>query len=133
MNVVVADTSPINYLVLIDCIELLRQLYSRIVVPVEVFRELTNADAPAQVAALMLSRPDWIEVRSASLNPASPPLADGPALDIGEEAAIRLALTEADPLLLIDEAPGRSLHAWGFRTRERLESWLQARRRGSST
>jgi len=51
MKVVVADTSPLNYLVLIDCVELLRSLYTHIVIPVEVFNELTVVGAALQVAA----------------------------------------------------------------------------------
>jgi predicted nucleic acid-binding protein len=33
MKVVVSDTSPINYLILIGCIHLLQKLYGRIVIP----------------------------------------------------------------------------------------------------
>ncbi len=40
MSVVVADTSPINYLVLIDCIDVLRQLYGTVLIPFEVLSEL---------------------------------------------------------------------------------------------
>ena len=65
MKVVVADTSPISYLILIDYIDLLGSLYSRIVIPDAVFNELTAVGAPPQVAAWIRSRPDWIEVRSA--------------------------------------------------------------------
>jgi len=43
MKVVVADTSPVNYLVLIDCIDVLRRLYARVVIPDEVLSELTSA------------------------------------------------------------------------------------------
>jgi predicted nucleic acid-binding protein len=39
MTVVIADTSPLNYLVLIAEIELLPQLYGTIVIPREVFLE----------------------------------------------------------------------------------------------
>ena len=40
MTVVVADTSPLNYLILVGEIGILSQLYGRIVVPEEVFAEL---------------------------------------------------------------------------------------------
>lgn len=49
MKVVVADTSPINYLVLIDAIHTLKDLYSRIVIPQDVFQELTSPGAPIVV------------------------------------------------------------------------------------
>ena len=44
--VVVADTSPINYLVLIARIELLKQLYARILIPPAVLAELKHPAAP---------------------------------------------------------------------------------------
>lgn len=50
MRVVVADTSPIIYLVLIESIDLLRRLYRRVVIPEEVLRELS---APGR-------RPRWL-------------------------------------------------------------------------
>jgi hypothetical protein len=40
MRVVVADTSPLNYLVLIDSVDILPQLFGRVIVPVEVVAEL---------------------------------------------------------------------------------------------
>ena len=39
MTVVIADTSPINYLVLIDEVGILPRLYRRIVISEEVFAE----------------------------------------------------------------------------------------------
>jgi predicted nucleic acid-binding protein len=106
--VVVADTSPVNYLVLIDCIEVLRVLYGRIVIPSEVFGELIAEGAPVAVASWIRSQPEWIEVRRAQQK-APPPIAIDGNLDAGEEAAIRLALIEPGSLLLIDESAGRAV------------------------
>jgi predicted nucleic acid-binding protein len=50
VTVVVADTSPINYLVLIDEIGILPRPYHRIVIPEEVFIELVDEGAPPRVA-----------------------------------------------------------------------------------
>ena len=36
MTVVVADTSPLNYLILIEAIDLLPRLYKNIIIPAEV-------------------------------------------------------------------------------------------------
>jgi predicted nucleic acid-binding protein len=47
--VVVADTSPINYLVLIAQIDLLKQLYARILIPPAVVAELKHPVAPKPV------------------------------------------------------------------------------------
>src|ERR1039458_9710793 len=109
MKVVIADTSPINYLVLIDCVSLLRSLYARIVIPVEVFAELTAPGAPPQVASWLRSQPDWVEVRPAPPGDTPQLAAHEADLDGGELAAIRLALMERDSLLLIDEAAGRGV------------------------
>ena len=111
MKVVIADTSPINYLILIEEIDLLRKLYTRIVIPPEVFQELISAGAPPEVAAWMQSRPTWVKVRSPLVTaPVASALTEA-ELDAGEQAAIRLALVEHDVLLLIDEAIGRSVAA----------------------
>ena len=109
MRVVVADTSPINYLVLIDCVELLRDLYAEIVIPTVVLDELSALGAPPPVVSWIRSRPDWVAVRSA---PEAASIQVGiyeSTLGDGEAAAIRLALSEPDSLLLIDETAGRSV------------------------
>jgi predicted nucleic acid-binding protein len=103
MTVVVADTSPLNYLILIDAIDLLPRLYGRIIVPVEVLNELMDSGAPRTVSGWATQVPEWVEVRSA-------PLSNDPTLsrlDEGERCAILLAQSEAEVLLLIDEAAGR--------------------------
>lgn len=48
---VVADTSPLNYLVWIGLSDLLPALFGRVVVPPEVIAELSAADAPSVVRA----------------------------------------------------------------------------------
>jgi predicted nucleic acid-binding protein len=103
MTVVVADTSPLNYLILIEAIDLLPRLYRRIVIPVEVLNELVDNGAPRAVSEWATRLPHWVEIRSA-------PLSHDPTLsflDQGEMCAILLAQSEADVLLLIDEAAGR--------------------------
>jgi predicted nucleic acid-binding protein len=50
MTVVVADTSPINYLILIGEIGVLQQLYHRVVIPEEVFSELMGTGAHLKYA-----------------------------------------------------------------------------------
>jgi predicted nucleic acid-binding protein len=109
MKVVVADTSPINYLVLIDCVDLLRELYKRIVIPKLVLDELSAPGAPPRVASWIQSRPDWVEVWAVPESASFLAGINESALDEGEAAAIRLALSEPDSLLLIDESAGRSV------------------------
>lgn len=47
--IVVADTSPINYLILIEAIDVLPALYQKIVVPTAVYDELQSDATPAEV------------------------------------------------------------------------------------
>src|SRR2546426_683629 len=103
MTVVVDDTSPLNYLVLIEAIDLLPRLYRRVLIPQEVFQKLREPGAPPPVSAWIDEPPDWLEVRLAPwvVDPALD------ALDPGERAAILLAQQESDVLLLMDDASGR--------------------------
>jgi len=104
MTVVVADTSPLNYLVLIGQIDILRGLYGRVVVPPEVLAELSDRSAPRAVLEWIQSRPEWLEVRVPREGKSDSALSQ---IDPGERAAILLAQEERDVLLLIDDAAGR--------------------------
>ena len=50
MRVVIADTSPINYLVLIGEITILPRPYGQILIPAEVLAELSDPGAPPEVS-----------------------------------------------------------------------------------
>lgn len=104
MTVVVADTSPLNYLVLIGQIEILQVLYGRVLVPSEVLAELADSGAPPEVSDWIQARPEWLQVRAAQADQNDPALQE---IDPGERAAILLAQEEPDVLLLIDDAAGR--------------------------
>lgn len=60
--IAVVDASPLCYLVLIGEIDLLPQLFSRVVVPQAVILELRHEDAPAVVQSWATDLPDWIFV-----------------------------------------------------------------------
>ena len=85
--IVVADTSPLNYLIQIACDSLLPQLYGRIVIPSGVMRELEHPSAPEAVRAWITNVPNWIEVSLIS----SMPDAELAYLGLGEREAIQLA------------------------------------------
>lgn len=55
--IVVADTSPINYLILIRQINLLQQLYAQILIPSAVLKELKHPAAPNLTFAVRESFP----------------------------------------------------------------------------
>lgn len=96
--IVISDTSPINYLVLIDEIDLLPKLFGEVVVPSAVTKELNHPGAPNKVRRWIGSPPLWLEIRD--------PLFIDPTiqLDTGETSAISLALEiNADEILLDDK------------------------------
>ena len=62
--IVVADTSPINYLSLIGHIDILPALYGQIVIPSTVQEEMLHPSAPLAVRALAEHPPRWLEVRT---------------------------------------------------------------------
>jgi len=49
MRLVVADTGPVNYLVLVDAIGVLPKLFERIYIPAAVHAELIDTEAPEEV------------------------------------------------------------------------------------
>ncbi len=55
--IVVADTSPLNYLVLIGHIDILARIYAEVLVPQTVLDELQDSDAPAEVRAWVSAPP----------------------------------------------------------------------------
>lgn len=88
MRLVVADTGPINYLVLIGAIELLPKLFEKVFTPAAVQAELLDPDAPAEVRAWVAQPPPWLEVTPISATIDDPAWR---ALDAGERAALALA------------------------------------------
>jgi predicted nucleic acid-binding protein len=112
--IVVADTGPLNYLVLIGEVDVLCALYKRVIVPEAVAKELRADKAPAAVQTWIGHPPEWLEVRPDP--PSDPTLA---LLDPGERAALALAeLLQAEEVLIDDldgrrEAERRHLHITG--------------------
>ena len=100
--IVVADSSPLNYLIQIQHDSLLQELYTRVFVPTAVIEELRHPRAPVAIASWLQRIPTWLEVRSATSKVGS--LED---LDAGEREAIFLAEEMRANLLLIDEKQGR--------------------------
>lgn len=96
--IIVSDTSPINYLILIEQIHTLYELYRRVIVPASVHRELQAAETPDAIRSWLAERPDWLEVVSVS-NPADSNL---DYLGEGERDTILLAKELGADGLLID-------------------------------
>src|ERR1700674_1735667 len=101
--ILVADTSPINYLILIGEIEILTKMYGRVVIPRAVREELLRPSAPEKVRNWTSQLPIWLEVRT----PSNAPDALLAALDPGERDAIMLAGELRADQLIVDDRQGR--------------------------
>jgi predicted nucleic acid-binding protein len=127
MIVVVADTSPLNYLIQIGYQELLPTLFEQVFVPAAVLEELQHAGTPPAVQAFVRQIPPWIVVRRVCLKP-DPTLA---VLDPGEREAIQLAMDEHADLVLMDEKMGvRLARQQGLRVIGTLGVLVQAAQHG---
>lgn len=102
--IVIADTTPIRYLVILGLADLLPRLYGDVVIPSAVFDELTSSGSPTEVRNFLSNKPDWLEVKALS-KPVSSALLE--ILDRGESEAIELAIEISAGLILIDERLGR--------------------------
>ena len=67
MQSIVADTTPLNYLVLIQAADILPELYRTVLIPPAVKAELAHANTPAVVRAWISQPPAWLEVVSPSI------------------------------------------------------------------
>lgn len=101
--IAVLDASPLCYLVLIGEIDLLPQLFSRVVVPQTVIVELRHDDAPATVRNWASNLPIWISVEETPDT-----FSEGmEKLQAGERAAILLAELIQANIIIIDEKAAR--------------------------
>ena len=61
--IVVADASPLHYLVLIDQIAVLPPLYGQVIIPSVVCEELQRPQTPEVVRLWMAHPPPWLDSR----------------------------------------------------------------------
>ena len=103
--IVVADTGPLHYLILLDHADLLHRFYGDVLVPEAVATELSAPSAPELVRHWMAQRPEWLSVVPVERDRVQDVTDE---LDLGERAAIALAGVVHADLLLIDKAAGRA-------------------------
>ena len=103
--IVVSDTSPICYLLLIGEIELLPQLYGQVLIPRIVEQELSDERSPVAVKNWIKAPPKWLIIQDVTV----PADKDLDIINAGEKAAIILALQEGANLIIVDEALGRKV------------------------
>ncbi|MCC5637100.1 DUF3368 domain-containing protein [Nostoc sp. CHAB 5844] len=102
-SVIVADSSPLISLSIIAQLELLPQLYQRILLPPSVWNEVTvqGVGLPGSQAVSQLT---WLEIQTPEalmLEPLSI------LVDLGEAEAIALAQSIPDSTVLLDDAQAR--------------------------
>jgi predicted nucleic acid-binding protein len=85
--IVIADATPLNYLILIRQADLLPQLFTNVLIPPAVLAELEHVEAPDPVRAWIQGPPSWLTMQT--LN--TPPDSSLDHLDPGEREAIALA------------------------------------------
>ncbi len=103
-RLVIADTGPVNYLILIGYIDLLPALFEKVILPLPVRAELSATNAPTAVRSWTAALPDWLEVRETQPDFEVDPLLK--RLHAGEQAAIGLATDLKADLLLMDDRKG---------------------------
>lgn len=134
MPCVVADTSPLFYLAKLGHLELLRKLYERVDIPVEVWREVQAGirSAPETEAAITDAvNGGWLVVTEATQRATSQ---ETQGLDPGERSAISLAQQLGGALLVIDEKRGRTAaERLGIAVTGTLGVLIEARQRGLIT
>jgi predicted nucleic acid-binding protein len=114
VNVVISDTTPLNYLILIGEVRVLPLLFEKVFVPPAVIQEMKHPRAPGAVSLWASSLPAWAEIRA--------PRAElDQWIGKGENEAISLALELPGATLLADdmkaktEAESRGLVTAAFR------------------
>jgi predicted nucleic acid-binding protein len=101
--IVVADASPLRYLILIDHVDVLRALYGRVIVPPAVVSELNQERTPDLVRNWLSNGPEWLVVQA----PQQPLPSLQRGLGTGEREAIALAAELSADALLMDDRDGR--------------------------
>ena len=110
-STIVGDSSPLIALSIIQQLDLLPKIYSRVVIPHKVWEEIT-IHGSGLPGALAISQLDWLIIEKPApelLNPLSI------LLDPGEAEAIALAMILPESTVLLDDAQAR-------RVAERLAS-----------
>lgn len=100
--IVIADTSSINYLILLGSDHLLAAMFGRVVIPEGVLQDLAHSASPPGVREWANNLPAWIDVRAVTNS--DPSLA---WLGLGEREGLALAQEIGADLIVIDDLPAR--------------------------
>src|ERR1700740_3510930 len=101
--IVIADTSPLHYLLLLDDTEILQRLYGSVIIPKGVVRELKAEKTPGPVRQWITTPPEWLQTRQITVPP------DTMLAELAPGAREAIALAEAlhaDALLIHEKLGG---------------------------
>lgn len=99
---IIADTSPLNYLILIDAAEVLPKIFQKVVIPKAVQSELLDIGASEKVQKWIQSAPNWLEIEKVDK------IDRNINLGLGEVEVISLAVEISADLILLDDKAARS-------------------------
>ncbi|MDX2199066.1 MAG: DUF3368 domain-containing protein [Phycisphaerae bacterium] len=102
---VVADSSPLNFLVRMQCVDVLPTLFTTVLIPTHVADELSRPTTPVEVRDFIANPPSWLLIRIPSK------IQQIPKLHVGELAAISLACEVKASLILLDDRDARTAAA----------------------
>lgn len=102
VGLVVADTTPLNYLILIERADILAVIFGEVLIPEAVLEELRHPEAPESVGRWLQAPPDWLRVTPVRQ------IDQTIQLGKGETEAISLALEMQVKVVLMDERKGRA-------------------------
>ncbi|MCW9682368.1 DUF3368 domain-containing protein [Dolichospermum planctonicum UHCC 0167] len=129
--IIISDTSPITNLAAICHLDLLRQLYSSVIIPKAVYNEMVgvNKIVPGAVEVKTLS---WIQTQAVVNSLQVIEIQENNEnIHLGEAEAIILSLEMKADLLLMDERRGRIVAtSYGINVTGLLGVLLQAKKQG---
>lgn len=128
MPTLVTNTTPLIALTAATGnLEVLKHLFSRVIVPLEVAEEV-RAGGPAEFGVDVFQHADWLEIQNQTVI-LQPYLKN--SLDRGEAAVIQTALTMGVTLVCIDEAAGRRIaRLCGLEVTGTIGLLIKAKQRG---
>lgn len=102
--IIVSDTTPLSELAKVGKLNLLRDVFSKVIIPQEVYNQVTTGTHPA---VNLVQSADWIEIISVQNSEKLSNLKKATNLGAGECAAMILAEELASDQLLMDDLDAR--------------------------
>lgn len=102
MRSIVCDTGPLNYLIQIECIDVVGTLFKPVLLPDSCHRELFDMMAPEPVRQWASELPEWVNI------PCCERSSGGPyrGLSLADSDVLAIA-AETNSVLLMDDLAGR--------------------------